>query len=260
MLSILMLICLVASCTPSSGTEPKTLADQTSSEVKDQSSSPITASIVADLPEIKEKTSQTAPDKDLLNKGKDINNYKLAFKSQTRTEEGLFLEKETYTLYAKDSKFRLVYANHKKLEPGVNYDTLYLDTEAKTAYATCENKGVICESDKWKAFGMNYNEEIAKIVTPLTLLNRISTGSDIKHLKGLWYDNRKVTIVDFVNPDASLEELYIDNFYGIPLKQVIYGYDGGLKVIQEQKTFAIIDIDGVKNLDVTVPDNYPLLG
>lgn len=259
MLSILMLICLVASCTPSSGTEPKTLADQTSSEVKDKSSSPITASIVADLPEIEEK-EPVSPEKDLLNKGKDINNYKVAYKSQIRTDEGLFLEQDTYTLYAKDNKFKLAYLEHRKLDPGVNYDTLYLDTEAKTAYATCENKGVVCESDKWKAFELDYNEEIVKIITPLTLLNRISTGSDIKHLKGLWYDNRKVTIVDFVNPDASLEELYIDNFYGIPLKQVIYGYDGGLKVIQEQKTFAIIDISGVKILDVTVPENYPVLG
>lgn len=262
-LSILMLACLVASCFPGSGTEPKTPADQTSPEVKEKSSSPLTASIVADLPKTDGKKESEAGDKDLLNKGKEIENYKLFYHSSARTKEGLFLEMESYTLSAKGNKFRIAYLEHRKLDPGmnhgqVNYDQVYLDTEAKTAYAVCDNKGVVCKDDKEKAFKLDYEAE-KEIVTPGAILNKIGSGSDVRHLKGAVYDGRKVTIVNYVNIETEYEEIYIDDFYGLPLKLVVYGYEDGQEVILRQDTFTIIDISGVQNSEIMVPENYPVI-
>lgn len=262
-LSIVMLACLVASCLPSSGTEPKTPADQTSPEVKETPSSPLTAAIVADLPKTDDKKKSETSSKELFDKGKEISNYKLFYQSSARTNEGLFLERESYTLFARGNKLKIAFAEHRKFNPKsnhgqANYDQVYLDLEAKSAYAVCDNKGVVCETDKGKAFKLDYESEKG-VVTPATLLDRIGSGSDVKHLRGITYNSRKVTIVDYINTETELEEIYLDDFYGLPLKLVIYGYGGGEKVVLRQDTFAIIDVGGVKNNQVTVPQNYPVI-
>ena len=94
----------------------------------------------------------------------------------------------------------------------LNYDTIYLDTSAKTAEAYCEDKRSPRCPDKNKQFSVDYNEVIIK--TPYQWLKEIKTG-EIVSGEMLW--DRKVEVVEYTEGNTVYKQ-WIDGFSGLPVK------------------------------------------
>ena len=182
----------------------------------------------------------------LLDKSKEVTSYMYLFDASEPT---------AYTVYIKGNKIKKVYFDTQRLQSNVFYNTVYLDTEEKTAVATCEESGVSCENYYNKAYPTNYDIEYPRL-QPLKMLENV--GPDAKVISKERFDNRDLTIIEFTNPLGKSERLSLDNYFGVPVRQVIYVLQDDQEVVLDKHTFTRLDVNNIKNADVTLPEGYAI--
>lgn len=177
----------------------------------------------------------------LLEKSKNVTAYKYYFDT--------FKGGKYYEVFVREGKVRKVYSDVLKFGEEHYYNEVYLNSLDKEAVAVCTQGGVLCTSVWNKAFLVDYDTEKVSFV-PVDLLFNLSydahkVGEEI-------FDNRKAVIIEFVNGKGMKEKLWLDAFYGVPLKQVVYdelGKEG------EKHTFTHF-IVGVSDEEVMLPASY----
>ncbi len=182
----------------------------------------------------------------LITKGQKAENYYYRFDAHDRAG---------YKLWIKGTLLKKVYFNSVKLQRDVNYDTVYLDIEKKTAIAACMTAGVSCNPVWGKYFTVDFAKE-KPVPTPIELLEQIpatavKVGSEN-------YDNRAATIIEYTTAAGKIIKMSLDTFYGLPLKQEEYTLLGDERTLQEKHTFTQISVGNVKTAEVTLPANYQL--
>ncbi len=208
------------------------------------------------LPQETQPEQQLDPEiEELLTKGKDDTNYNYLFLSRVRDDYGNYNE-AWYTVFVKDKKAKKVYLDPKKLRGDIFYNEVYLDTEKGTAIGICTTLGVLCEKILDKAYALDYSSEKVG-VTPVDVLKKV--GLNAKKVGEEVLDNRKTTLIEYTNFKGQKERLSVDNYFGLPLKQVIYLASGEEEIIAETTTFSKISVDNVRSADVTLPEKYQLV-
>lgn len=184
----------------------------------------------------------------LVDKGKAITNYKYTFDS------GLF--GPSYEVYVRGNLVKKILADTVKLDQDIFYNEVYMDLTARTATAICSKSGsVSCQSHYNEAFTVPYTTERPAFF-PVDLFARINT--DAKIVGKERFDNRDTTIIEYTNVDGKKERLWIENYYGLPVRQEIYASSETSEVL-EKHTFTQINVGNVLTADVTVPEQYKLV-
>ena len=177
----------------------------------------------------------------LLEKSRGITNYHYFY--DTPSIEG-------YEVTVKDNKIKKAYTTPLKLESNIYYSEVYLDSAQKTAIAICTKTSILCDEAWGKAYSLNYASQLPEM-DPIALINQVKyaeeAGSEV-------IENRQTTILEYTNSDGRREQLSVDNYYGIPLQQIIYENDE----IIEKRTFTKFSIGNVKESEVTMPSSYKL--
>ena len=114
--------------------------------------------------------------------------------------------------FIKGNKIVVKLYEENVVQADLNYDTIYLDTSAKTAEAYCEDERSPRCPDKNKQFSVDYNEVMIK--TPYQWLKEIKTG-EIVSGEMLW--DRKVEVVEYTEGNTVYKQ-WIDGFSGLPVK------------------------------------------
>ena len=181
--------------------------------------------------------------KTLLAKSKGITNYYYLYDNE---------DIESYEILVKDSRMKKVYVTPVKLSGETFYDEVYLDSSKKTAIAICTKTSVLCDSSRGKAYSLNYENQLPKI-DPVNLINQVKTAQKVGTQV---IDNRQTTVLEYINVDGKREKLFVDDFYGIPLQQIIY--ENEEDEILEKHLFAKLSVGNVKENEITMPSSYTL--
>ncbi len=127
-----------------------------------------------------------------------------------------------------------------------------MNTNTKEASAICEIELLLCDGEK-VIHEVDYeSEEIT--VFPLDIMKNIPSSAEVFGSEVI--NNRKATIISYVNADGKNEKVSIDDFYGIPLKWIIYEVIDEDEIVLEKYTFNKLGANNVKTADVTPPEDY----
>lgn len=177
---------------------------------------------------------------ELLEKNKEATNYHFVFDAD---------KAEGYEVFISGSKVKKVYLDAKPLRGDIFYNTIYLNRETKTAVGICNKPGVTCGAIWNKVYTINYEQEnIAP--TPVEIIDQARNPQEVGSEVMM---NRKLTIIEFTNADGKKERWSLDNFYGLPSRQVIYSSDG---VVEESHTFTKLSVGQVREDEITLPTDY----
>ncbi len=235
-LAVLVLALFLISCVPTAPEQP------TIPPPKPVLTEPSTET-VAEVPE--QKLSPAV--EQLISKNRDTANYKFLLDA---------FDPDSYEVSVKENKVKKVYSNPVKYQGDKFYNTVYVDLTARTAVATCEKPGVLCESVWGKYMQLNFNDQQLTL-TPLTVIENIGTDATIAGTEN--FENRAATIIEYTNDAGMTEKVSIDTYYGLPLRQEIYSQQGDEQVLQQKHTFTKQAVGSVKNADVTLSGEYELL-
>lgn len=231
-LGIIVLVLFIISCTPeiSDTTPTPTPVDskwgsiQPSSRVKEPTSN---AQIVA-----------------LLEKNKEATNYHYVFDAD---------KAEGYEIFLLGSKVKKVYTDTRYLRGDIFYDIIYMDKERKTAIGICNKPGTTCSGIWNNAYALEYDTQEGG-PTPTDILSQVHNPQEVGSEVLM---NRALTIIEYINPQERRERLSLDNYYGLPSRQVIYGSDDNEDII-ESHTFTKLSVGQVEDEDVTLSSEYVL--
>jgi len=227
-------------------------------------SSGITGAAVG-LPEessVEEVPSTEAPlmynirTQELKQMASQIDNYEYTYKSTSRADNGVYYQDANFRVLVRDGKMKKVYPMPQYRNSGVYYNEVYLNPLTHTAYGTCTVGSVICREQWEKYFELNYFAETVED-TPSELMAKLDGSS--KALGETNYQDRQTTIIQSKLPDGIYEKLWVDNYYGLPLKQVLfeYGSDEEEVVLEEHVYYPLTGGSGtVKLSDINLPANY----
>lgn len=119
---------------------------------------------------------------------------------------------------------------------------IYFDMEEKTALGVCEAGFTLCKSRKGESYAVNFEDykpqlppDLFRIVENMPL--------ELEQPNAEMLQDRKMTLLRYVDGKAK-HSLYIDEFYGLPLKYMVE--KGGGKTITEYKSIAyntVVDAD-----------------
>lgn len=209
----------IASCAPAwTAGQPTTTSPKPEEDVKQTVEQP---SVIEPKQEI------SAEVRGLLDKSKTrVKNiyYKYRGPETTKTGDNFF------EFYVKDAKVKYVPAREiRALDLPDSYDVIFIDKTAKTAISYCE--AAYC-AYKGKKADLNYDKAYIK-----TVFDWIAGIKDAKKVGEEVIDDRSIWKVE-----ANNGILWIDTFYGIPLKIESNG---------KTYRFQQISANNVKNSDVT---------
>ncbi len=177
----------------------------------------------------------------LITKAKSVVSYQYAFDAS---------KGGTYTYFISGALAKKVYVEPVKLRDLVYYNEVYLDLNQKKGIGVC-TKGVSTCTSVWKqAFPVNFDLEKVEF-TPQDLITHIPYSAHVVGEERV--DNQETSIVEFTNAQGRKERLWLDQYSGLPLKEVIYSVDTEEEKELEKHTFTRI-ILGVKKSEVTFPD------
>jgi hypothetical protein len=192
---------------------------------------------------------------DLSSLSKKLTNYHYFFKKVVRNSNGIYEEVASYSVYVKDGKTKKVYLAPKPLGGDVYYTDVYLDSVLKTAKAVCAPAGVLCKAHWKEAFKLDYDQE-KLLIEPLELMVQ---SYDVHKIESHLWENHQTTMFEYIDPEGRKSQLYVDNYYGFPLRKVVFSsINGDSDVVQEEIIFSGLDAGGVKTADVTLPEGYSL--
>jgi hypothetical protein len=99
------------------------------------------------------------------------------------------------------------------------FDTVYLNTRAKTGSAFCEHDSHVKCKDKDREFVVQYEDFVIK--TPLEWLESMHNA---RWVGTETFDDRNTQVVEY-DENGSTVRVWIDAFYGVPLKVIVYHGD-----------------------------------
>lgn len=188
---------------------------------------------------------------DLRNKGLQRTSYHYDFYYRVLDNFGNYQIKADYEVFVKGTKIKKKYLEPQKFNLDIFYDTMYLDTTANTAFALCVKSGVLCSPSYEKVYPAEY-ETVP--FTGLELLEKVPSNAQVVGTRALF--GRTGKMVEYETSKGK-ERLYIDTYFGLPLKHEIYKVESGEEVILEESTFSRLS-DATES-DVTVPKDYVLV-
>lgn len=222
-ITLLVLILLVG-CTTQQTTQPTApeLPKQQITEPKEETPIETTPK------EAEEPTEEITqiPDniKEILEKGKTkLKSYSYNYKSPESNEPS--------KIYVKGNKIKIVLPNMNVKEQGKFYNTIYLDTEKKTAEAYCVGYSS-CGSLLGKAKDLDYEETY--IETPLEWLAKVTEANIL--------DERQVEGRDAFYLETNIGKITLETYYGF-----LYKIEDGKKVWE----FTDAAFNSVADSDVT---------
>ncbi|MBI4983740.1 hypothetical protein HZC32_03790 [Candidatus Woesearchaeota archaeon] len=197
--------------------------------------------------------------KGLLDKSKAIHNYKYTFKSVSLNKNGILVEDDSYDALIKYNKVKIVHPDQLPLRDDIFYDVAYLNTDTKEAWAVCSVPNVMCRGEWKKAYKIDYNYEKWG-PTPLDLIENLDPRATVRGQR--LFENRQTTVVESKNADGTIQRLYIDNYYGLPLRQFIFKLsDDNEEITQVEHIFYRLAAGSgtVKNSEVNIPEDFELV-
>lgn len=186
--------------------------------------------------------------RELIAKGKKRTDYHYAWEYKVRDRFGNYLTEADYEVFVKGDKIKKTYIVPRKLNLELFYDNLYLDKATGTALATCVSRSILCRSQYEKAYPGEY-EELP--FTAIDLLEKVPPEAKSIGTRTLF--GRSALVVEYDD-----ERLYIDTYFGLPVKHEIYKIEEGQEVTLEESTFTRLSV-GVQDKDVNVPEEYVLV-
>ena len=134
--------------------------------------------------------------KEILKKEKTkLNSYSYNYKGSDSDLE--------YKIYVKGNKIKIIPPEITSVEEGKFYNTIYLDTEEKTAEAYCASYSD-CGANKGKITDINYDETY--IETPVDWIKKVTEAQPI--------DERQVAGRKAVYIQTNIGKLTVESFYG----------------------------------------------
>ncbi|MFC1801443.1 hypothetical protein ACFLZB_03185 [Nanoarchaeota archaeon] len=238
---IVLALFLVACSTSDVETEGRSSDVTSSDETTTQDNEDITVKQSSDPKPTPQPTQQMDSEiQELLDAHTDFNSVEFIKDSGTYNTQEIFVKGNKYT--------KSVERPGRYSDPSENYDTVYIDRDAQTAYGYCADKDKNkCPLEyRGSAYELDFDEE--DIVLPLDLYDRITyaekAGSET-------IENRKMTIIEFTNSDGNRERMSIGQFYGFIFKQEIF--DDNDEVI-ERHTFTNVAFNTLDIEDVSLPE------
>jgi len=137
--------------------------------------------------------------KEILEKGTKLSSYSYNYKGSDSDLE--------YEIYVKGNKIKIVPPEIINADGGKFYNTIYLDTEEKTAEAYCTSYSN-CGVNLGKIKDLNYETEY--IETPLDWIKKVTEAQPI--------DDRQVEGRKAVYIQTNIGKLTIESFYGFLYK------------------------------------------
>ena len=209
-------------------------------------------------PETTEKTeTQSAVQYDaavarLRDKGMSEGSFHYTFVRRERDEFGNFIATDDYEVYILGDKTRKKYLEPQRLNNDVFYTDVY--TDDKTSVVVCVKTGVTCVSLYKKAYPADY----AKGELPFTIKDVLEdVPAEAKTAGSSVIDNRKTTIIAYTQSGKQYK-IYVDDFYGLPLKQEVRIEENDKSVLVEESRFSLRD--EITSEDVTLPEGWDLQG
>ncbi|MFH0701740.1 MAG: hypothetical protein V2A62_04855 [Candidatus Woesearchaeota archaeon] len=259
-LGLLLVVSLITACS-STVSDQQTANTPVDTSPKEDIPSGITGAAVGVLTEeVEEKSLPTNIwVQELKLKSSNIKNYHYYYISNYRNPNGLYIEDNSYKVYVYNTKVKKEYSQTQFLNKRFSYNEVYLDNVKHTAYGTCTLKGISCDEMEGKYLILNYFEELVKI-TPLDLVEKLDRTAKSLSSEEL-FDNREATLIVSKLPDGTLEKLWVDNFYGLPIKRIVYILNNNdEEVILETHTFTSISAGAgaVSPVEVSLPEGLTL--
>lgn len=192
----------------------------------------------------------------LRDKGIGVNNYRFFFKSVYMNVNGLYVEDAGYNVLVRDLKVKKVYTDYKFWEGELFYNDVYMDSAQHSALGVCSWASIMCKPLRNQALRVNYGKEEVTL-TPVGIMQNLSP--EVKVKGETLVDNRQATVLESKKADGTIERLYVDNFYGLPLEQVFYKLNkDDEEVMIAERTFTplVAGAGTVKSADVLLPENY----
>ena len=226
--ALLIVLILLVGCATKQQTEP----NQQQTEPKEQQTEP-----KEQIPEPKEETpTQTQPPKteeptvkipndikEILEKGKTkLKSYSYNYK---KPESDL-----TYSFSVKGNNIKITLPETNTEDKDKRYNTIYLDTQKKTAQAYCTGYSD-CEGKAGKVKDINYQESY--IETPLDWVKKVTRANVI--------DERQVEGRKSVYLETNIGKITVESYYGF-----LYKIEEGNKVWE----FTDTAFNGVKDSEV----------
>jgi len=194
------------------------------------------------------KTQVTNPDlMKLLDKGNEINSYAYSYKTKRKNSFGNVEEGDNYQVYIKNEKVKKIHAKFQKLNEDVFYNEVYLDNKKEEAFVVCTLVDVMCDKNRNTPHDIRYDYEKLGI-TPMTVLESIP--KDAESAGSQTVNSRSSSAFRYDQYGKQIK-VYLDKYYGIPLKKEIYKYNDDKTELIESYSFKIVSVKNVFNSDVT---------
>ena len=198
--------------------------------------------------------------KELRDRSAQVDNYDFNYKSIIMTSTGLYLDETSYRVKIKGEKIKKTYPEPKYWKREIFYNDVYLDAAQKTAYGVCSKTGITCKDIKNNTYVLNYIAEDVTI-TPRIIMDEL-IPTQVKVTGETYYDKRKVILLEFATPEGNQERLFVDDFYGLPLRQVIFkSNEDNEEVRLVDRIFDLIGAGNgtVKFSEVNVPEGMKVV-
>lgn len=134
-------------------------------------------------------------------------------------------KKQPDTLFVKGTKIKVRLFEYDPYVPDTYFDTVYLDTVAKTALGRCENRKRCIwprgDNTKKEWTGLSYDQYRRK--TPYEWVKQVPAAARI--LGPEIHENRGTTKIEY-DDAGKLVQMWIDDTYGVPLEVRIVTSDG----------------------------------
>lgn len=198
--------------------------------------------------------------KELKDKSAQIDNYYYHFQSVVIGSNGISVENNAYSLMVRGLQSKKIYLQPKNWKEDIYYNEVYLDSNQKVAYVACADTGVLCKPSWEKAYGFSYDSESVSI-TPKKIMDDLNPH-DYKVLGFTLVDDRRAVILETTTLEGNKEKLFVDDYYGLPLRQVIFKLnEDDEEIILVNRNFILVGAGSgtVKISDVTVPGDFEVV-
>ncbi|PIN73400.1 hypothetical protein COV20_04190 [Candidatus Woesearchaeota archaeon CG10_big_fil_rev_8_21_14_0_10_45_16] len=188
----------------------------------------------------------------LLAKSDEIDSYGYAYSSRVRNQFENY-DTAAFSVYVNGNNIKKVYAAPQKLRDNIHYNEVFLDSDAMTAYGICTARSIKCTGLENKAYKVEYNFERLRI-TPFTVKESVLSSAEIEQ-QGV-FQNRKSSVLRFTDSDGNEERIWVDQFYGMPLKHTIFEVNDGDELVLKEFIFGQFSAANTKKSETTLPVGY----
>jgi len=193
----------------------------------------------------------------LINKAKGYNNYEYTYDLSSRNQYGSYIQEKSYKVLYKNGQIKKVYSEAVKLGEVFQYNEVYLSENEPKALVSCTLSSLSCEGYHNKGYRINVGTELPEI-SPLEIVKNIPLSAKNKGSNEV-IDNRKTVIINYQTDNGNYENVYLDSYYGLPLKRETYTYDNDEIIILKTERFFRLSVNNVKSSDLTFPESYNII-